>query len=181
MVLVFPAAVVAGFGRFRAGFVFCGQACATMPGLPGDYLRSAYYSLTLRQFGAGSRISFGTFFSTSDVVIGERVYIGAYCVIGRARIGRNTQIASQVQILSGSRQHGRDERGELLGGEVGEFTATTIGANAWIGASSVIMAGVGERTTVGAGSIVTRALPEGVVAVGNPARVIRSIQAGSGC
>jgi virginiamycin A acetyltransferase len=179
LVLAFPAAVISGFGRFRAGFVLCGQAAATMPGLPGDYLRAAFYWLTLRQFGAGSRVSFGTFFSTSDLLIGERVYIGAYCVIGRARIGRNTQIASHVQILSGSRQHARDEQGEILGGEVGQFSATAIGANVWIGAAAVIMADVGERTTVGAGSIVTRELPAGVVAVGNPARVIRAIDPAS--
>lgn len=170
-----PAACLAGFGRFRAGFVFCGQACAALPGLPGDYLRGAYYSLTLRKFGAGSRISFGTFFSTSDVWIEEGVYIGAYCVIGRARIGRKTQIASHVQILSGGRQHARDEKGEIMGAEAGEFTETVIGANAWIGAAAIVMAGVGEKTTVGAGSIVTDTLLPGVVAVGNPARVIRTL------
>ena len=172
---VLPAGALAGFGRFRAGFIFGGHVCALLPGLPGDYLRGAYYGMTLRRLGANSRISFGTFFSTADVVIGEGVYIGAYCVIGRARIGRNAQISSQVQILSGNRQHVRDEQGNILGAEAGDFSETTIGAYAWIGAAAVVMADIGERTTVGAGAIVTKPLPAGVTAVGNPARVIRTL------
>lgn len=176
LLLMLPGALVAGFGRFRSGFTFASQACAQFPGLPGDYLREAFYRMTLRNLGARSRISFGTFFSTPDVVIEEGVYIGAYCVIGRARIGRNTQIASHVQILSGAKQHGRDEEGNILGSERGEFSVTTVGAHAWIGAAAVVMADVGDRTTVGAGSIVTRPLPADVVAVGNPARVIRSLE-----
>ena len=52
-----------------------------------------------------------------------------------------------------------------------------IGKNCWIGAGAVILPGVtiGDNTVVGAGSIVTRDLPEDVVAVGNPCRVLRKI------
>ena len=52
-----------------------------------------------------------------------------------------------------------------------------IGANVWIGGGSIILPGVtvGENTTIGAGSVVTRAIPPHVVAVGNPCRVIRSL------
>lgn len=52
-----------------------------------------------------------------------------------------------------------------------------IGNNVWIGAGSVILPGVeiGNDTVIGAGSVVTRDIPEGVVAAGNPCRVLRSI------
>ena len=52
-----------------------------------------------------------------------------------------------------------------------------IGTNAWIGAGAVIMPGVriGANTVIGAGSVVTKDIPEGVVAVGNPCRVLREI------
>jgi maltose O-acetyltransferase len=54
----------------------------------------------------------------------------------------------------------------------------TIGDNVWLGGGVVVCPGVtiGADTVVGAGAVVTRDLPEGVVAVGNPARVIRSVR-----
>lgn len=53
----------------------------------------------------------------------------------------------------------------------------TIGNNVWIGGSVTILPGVtiGDNVTIGAGSVVTHDIPEGVVAVGNPCRVIRSV------
>ncbi|GLS92123.1 galactoside O-acetyltransferase [Psychromonas marina] len=53
----------------------------------------------------------------------------------------------------------------------------TIGANVWIGASSVVLPGVciGENSVIGAGSIVTKDIPANVVALGNPCRVLRPI------
>jgi maltose O-acetyltransferase len=52
-----------------------------------------------------------------------------------------------------------------------------IGTYVWIGGGSIILPGVtiGDNTTIGAGSVVTRAIPANVVAVGNPCRVIRGL------
>ena len=52
-----------------------------------------------------------------------------------------------------------------------------IGKNCWIGAGALLMPGVhvGEGSVIGAGSVVTRDIPAGVVAVGNPCRVLRPI------
>ena len=52
-----------------------------------------------------------------------------------------------------------------------------IGKNCWIGAGAVIVPGVtiGDNTVIGAGSVVTKDIPSGVVAVGNPCRVLREI------
>lgn len=54
----------------------------------------------------------------------------------------------------------------------------TIGADVWVGGGALILPGVsiGDRTVVGAGSVVTRDLPEDVFAAGNPCRVIRAIE-----
>jgi acetyltransferase-like isoleucine patch superfamily enzyme len=158
------------FGRLEAVFVFFAQAFAACPGIPGDYLRVAYYRLTLATCSASSRISFGTFFAHPEAKIGARVYLGSYCVMGKVIIGDGCQIASGVQILSGSRQHARQEDGSLSGAERGVFQAVEIGAGCWIGAGAIVMADVGTGATVGAGSVVTRPVPDGTVVAGNPAK-----------
>jgi virginiamycin A acetyltransferase len=176
LVVAFPLGLIAGFGRLRPGFTFCAQGCALMPGLLGDYIRGAFYRLTLRKCAPDVCISFGTLFSHPHAVVESHVYIGAYCVIGRARIGERTQIASHVHILSGSRQHPRDGHGNILGSQQGTFREISIGPNSWIGAAAIVMACVGARTTVGAGAVVTKDLPDDVIAAGNPAKVIRSLE-----
>ncbi len=173
LIVTFPLALVACFGRFETGFGIGAQTVALMPGLPGNYLRIAFYRMTLQQCPLNSRVDFGTFFAHPQAIVGQGVYIGAYCVLGRTKIGERTQIASSVQILSGGRQHGRDAEGHILGAETGTFETVTVGADCWIGAGSIVMAEVGDGSTVGAGSVVVYPIPPGCVAVGSPARVVR--------
>ncbi len=170
LLLALPAALLAGFGRFFEGFVWGAQALAMVPGLPGSYLRVAYYSMTLEACGRDVHIALGSYFSNTRARVGNDVSIGAYCVLGRAHIGDGTQIASGVQILSGRRQHSRDEAGRLA--EVGRFEQVRVGSQCWIGAAAVVMANLEDRVTVGAGSVVTRDVADGVTVVGNPARVL---------
>ncbi len=121
-----------------------------------------------------SRISFGTFFAHSEARVGARVYIGSYCIMGKATIGEGTQVASAVQVLSGQHQHIRDASGAFH--EAGDFKNVTVGADCWLGAGAIVMADVGARTTIGAASVVTRPIPSDSVAVGSPARVIRGTE-----
>jgi virginiamycin A acetyltransferase len=171
LILMWPLAVVSGFGRQPDVFLFGAHLVSLVPGILGDYARIAYYRLTLQSCATQCRISFGTFFSHPGAIVEEGVYIGPYCVIGRAHIGLRSQVATQVQILSGARQHARNADGRIIGGEEGVFARVTIGADCWIGAAAIVMADVGDKTTIGAGAIVTKPIPAGVVAVGNPARV----------
>src|SRR5512133_3956818 len=92
-------AAAAGFGRWKAPYTFFAQAFSLLPGLPGDYLRIAFYTLTLAGCSFSSRVSFGSFFAHPESRLGPNVYIGSYCVIGMAEIGARSQIASGVQIL----------------------------------------------------------------------------------
>jgi virginiamycin A acetyltransferase len=174
LVLAFPMALLSLFGRIEGAYRCFAQFCALAPGLPGDYLRIAYYKLTLAECAIGSRIQFGSFFAHPHARVGRSVYIGSYCVLGRTTIGDRTQIASLVQILSGKRQHARGEDGRLLGSDRGVFEQVTIGADCWIGAAAIVMTDVGSGSTIGAGSVVTRPVPAGSVAVGNPARVVKA-------
>lgn len=180
LVLAFPGALLSGFGRMEGVYLFFAQAFALAPGLPGDYLRIAYYRLTLESCPLSSRIQFGSYFAHPQARLGNGVYIGSYCILGRTSIGDRTQIASAVQVLSGRRQHGRDEAGRIQGSAHGVFETVAIGADCWIGASAVVMSEVGEGATIGAGSVVTSPVPPRSVAVGSPARVIRSTTADAG-
>jgi acetyltransferase-like isoleucine patch superfamily enzyme len=140
------------------------------PGLPGDYLRTGFYYLTLRQFSLASRISFGSFFAHRDAIVHEGVYIGCHCILGKVEIGSRTHIASGVQILSGARQHARTADGRMSLEAPVAFSRIRIGDDCWIGAAAIVMADVGNRATIGAGAVVTRNIPDDVTAVGSPAR-----------
>jgi virginiamycin A acetyltransferase len=177
LLLVFPSAALCGLGRWRTLYTTFAHSYALVPGIIGDYLRIAFYRLTLAECSLKSRVSFGSFFAHPEARVAPGVYIGSYCVLGKTTIGRRTQIASGVQILSGRHQHVRNENGGILGAEQGSFTAVSIGADCWIGAAAVIMADVGDGTTIGAGSVVTRPIPAGSVAAGSPARLIQSAAA----
>lgn len=172
-----PFALLAGFGHFSLFFQTFAQLIALVPGLPGDYARVAYYALTLDRCSIHSRVSFGSFFAQRSTRVGKGVYIGAYCVIGGCEIGERTQIASHVQILGGRHQHARGVDDRIMGADQDRFKNIVIGADCWIGASAIVMEDVGCKTTIGAGAVVTRPIPAGVVAVGNPARLLeRSAQ-----
>ena len=89
------------------------------------------------------------------------IYIGDGCLIGH-----NTVIATL--------NHGMlpEERGDLIPKPV------HIGNGVWLGSGSIILPGVtiGDNAVIGAGSVVTKDVPEGMIAVGNPARVIGSVK-----
>jgi virginiamycin A acetyltransferase len=175
IVALFPFALLCAFGRISFLFTIFGHMCSQLPGLPGDYGRTAFYWMTLRDCAVDCRISFGTFFAHREATVGPKVYVGSYCVLGRTRIGSQTRIATHVQILSGRHQHARDDGGNILGDEKGTYVEVTIGEHCWIGAGAIVMADVGDGTTIGAGAVVTKPIPPKCVAVGNPAHVIRQL------
>ena len=174
LVLTWPAALLTGFGRLIPAYSLFAQAFALGPGIPGNYLRSAYYYWTLRHCSIDTTIAFGTYFVHPSASVEPFVSIGAYCVIGLVDIGLRTQIASHVEIPSGRHQHARNEDGCLVGSS---HSSVRIGEYCWIGASAIILAKVGNNCTIGAGSVVVRDIPQNSVAVGNPAKVIRTVQA----
>jgi virginiamycin A acetyltransferase len=170
LVIVFPGALLCAFGRIPTVYTFFAQGFAIIPGVVGDFWRTAFYKYTLRECSIDTIISFGTFFPKREVHVGANVSIGSFCVIGRARIGMRTQISSHVEITSGRHQHCRRDDGSFLNSRDEEVV---IGSDCWIGASAVIMANVGDQSTIGAGSVVVRDIPAGVVAVGAPAKPIK--------
>jgi maltose O-acetyltransferase len=109
--------------------------------------------------------------------IGARTFAnwGLICVdVGRIIIGDNVQIGPNVQLLTATHPV---EPGPRLAKWEGS-RPITIGNNVWLGGGVIVCPGVtiGENTVVGAGAVVIRDLPPSVVAAGNPARVIRTIE-----
>jgi maltose O-acetyltransferase len=112
-----------------------------------------------------------------NVSAGAGTFVNYGCVmldVVPIRIGVACQLASGVQLLAAT--HPVDPEARRLGWECGH--PITIGDNVWLGGGVIVCPGVtiGADTVVGAGAIVTRDLPAGVVAVGNPARVQREIE-----
>jgi virginiamycin A acetyltransferase len=149
------------------------QALALLPGLAGQYLRRAFLSRVLRRCHHTATIEFGTLFSKVDACLDERVYVGPRCHLGLVHLERDVLLAAGVHVPSGGDTHGHADLDSPIREQTGVKRLVRIGAGSWIGSAAVIMADVGCDTIVGAGAVVTRPLPDRVLAGGVPARVIR--------
>lgn len=121
-----------------------------------------------------------------NIFIGNNVVIGMNCTFvdnQEIRIGNQVMIASNVQIYTASHPVLPKERlvPDWKERETTFFRTyarpVVIRDNAWIGGGCIILPGVtvGENSVVGAGSVVTRDVPDNCVAAGNPCRVLRSL------
>jgi len=149
------------------------QTFSLLPGLTGQYLRRAFYSLTLDRCGGNACLSFGTIFSHSTASIGANVYVGSFCCLGAITLEDDVLIASNVSIMNGTQQHGIERMDIPIREQPGVFTSVTIGEGTWIGEGATVSADVGRHCVVGAGSVVTKPIPDYAIAVGVPAKVVR--------
>ena len=106
-----------------------------------------------------------------NISLGRDAFLNFNCVIldvVEVTIGEGAQIGPAVQIYSAD--HPRDAAQRRAGLEFGR--PVRIGRHAWIGGGAIILPGVtiGDDAVIGAGSVVTRDVPPGATAVGNPAR-----------
>ena len=111
----------------------------------------------------------------TNIELGERVFFNFNCIVldvCPVRIGDFTLFGPAVQIYTplhpfNAAQRRREEYGKAI----------EIGSDVWVGGGAIILAGVriGSRSVIGAGSVVTRDVPDDVFAAGNPCRVIRGI------
>ncbi|MEM7404413.1 MAG: acyltransferase [Pseudomonadota bacterium] len=158
-------------------FMAASESLAGSSGLWGVYVRQAFYSQALAACGKDVYIGWQTMFSMSQAKLGEGCYIGHRCGLGYADVGAKVMLADGVQVLSGGKEHGTTaEEGETHQDLPQTFNQVTIGEGAWIGTNAVIMADVGAHCVIGAGAVVARAIPPYSVAVGAPARVVKSLK-----
>ena len=112
----------------------------------------------------------------SHIEVGKNFFANYNCTIidvAKVKIGDNCQMAPNVAIYTAGHPLHPVARNSMY--EYG--ISVTIGDNVWIGGNTVIMPGVhiGSNTVIGAGSVVTKDIPDWSVAVGNPCRVIKKI------
>lgn len=149
------------------------QQLSLIPGFFGDYLRAEFYRLTLAGSGRAVQICFGSLFSSRLASIGDNVYIGTHCMVGNVEIGRDVLLGSAVHLLSGQSQHGIADLDTPIRLQERRLDRITIGDDTWIGNGAIVMANVGRKCVIGAGSVVVSDIPDLAIAAGNPARVIR--------
>lgn len=153
---------------------------------PKPMMIYGHYNRVIGKFQKFTRISSTVILSGKlRIDIGNNVWLGHYCLIdglGGVKIGKGTHIASHSCIYSHSSQNAI----RLLGHKYIEIPAeerpgyiiksVSIGEYTFIGTSTVILPGVtiGKGCIIGAGSVVSKDIPDYSVAVGNPAKVIGS-------
>ncbi|WP_035097878.1 sugar O-acetyltransferase [Devosia sp. LC5] len=148
--------------------------------------RQAMLKDMLGSFGTGMILSPVVWEYGKHIYFGERVFVNFDCVFldgADIRVGSNTVIGPRAQFLTAGHPLDPSERIKLdpeTGIPVGSHCVNkpiTIGRQCWIGAGAIILGGVtiGDGTTIGAGSVVTRDVASGVLAAGNPCRVIREV------
>ncbi len=126
---------------------------------------NCYIETPLRANWGGRHVHFGKNIYTNfnlTLVDDTHIYVGDYC-----QIGPNVVLATAGHpILPEPREKGYQYNAPVR-----------IGRNCWLGANVVVVPGVtiGDNVVVGAGSVVTRDLPDNVVAVGNPCRILREV------
>jgi maltose O-acetyltransferase len=111
----------------------------------------------------------------TNILLGQRVFFNFNCVVldvCRVTIGDFTLFGPAVQIYTATHPlEAKLRRTQEFGKPV------VIGTDVWVGGAAIICPGVtiGDRTVIGAGSVVTRDIPPSVFAAGNPCRVIREL------
>ncbi|MGY1615443.1 sugar O-acetyltransferase [Geodermatophilus sp. SYSU D00691] len=142
-----------------------------------DALRRQLLEELLGSIGEGTEIR-----PPFHVDYGSHIRIGARCFanfglvaldVAPITIGDDVQFGPNVQLLTPTHPVEPGPRRDKW--EAAE--PITVGDNVWLGGGAIVLPGVtiGENTVVGAGAVVTRDLPANAVAVGNPARVVRTL------
>ena len=127
-------------------------------------------------------VALGTkIYPSKYISIGSNVFIGRNCTVSTSKvggseisIGNNVMIAEGVKIIGGNHAFDRTDISMFEQGE-GLQSPIIINDDIWIGANSITLSGIeiGKGSVIGAGSVVTKSIPEYSIAVGNPARVIK--------
>lgn len=141
-------------------------------------LRAEIYTSLFGTAGGGTWIEppfycdYGT-----NIYLGERVFFNFNCVVldpAEVRVGSDVLFGPAVQVYTAT--HPFDWR--VRRRWIESARPVKIGSDVWVGGGAIILPGVeiGDRSVVGAGSVVGKDVPAGVFATGNPCRVVRELE-----
>jgi acetyltransferase-like isoleucine patch superfamily enzyme len=173
--LVWPLGVTSSltyrwFGKEEI-FGFSAKLLSLLPGRVGQYVRAAFYKMTLEESHYDLMVGFCSYFAHPTARVGRRVGTGSFAIIGTVDIGDDVLIASRVSIMSGKYQHLNRENPERRPNQP-LYERVQIGQGTWLGEGSLVMASIGTNCIVSAGSVVTKPMPDHMTAIGNPARFL---------
>jgi len=157
----------------NGAFATVSQFMSLIPGKLGSYLRNSFYHLSMTHCDQGVVIGFATLFSQFDTEISHGTYIGPQCNIGSCSIGKDCLFGSGVHILSGKNQHNFESTDVPIRNQGGRLTKISIGEDTWIGNGAIVMADIGSKCIIAAGSVVVHPVPDNKIVAGNPASVVR--------
>ena len=176
-VLVAPGAfcvrLLAPLDRRHSLFQFGSHCISLLPGLPGAYLRKAYYAIVLGCPCRGLSIGFGTVLAQRGITFGSNVYIGSFCNVGLCAIEDDVLIGSGVHIISGRHVHSFDRTDVPIRLQGGSLKQIRIGEGSWLGNGAIVMEDVGAQCIIGAGAVVPAPCEPFGIYVGNPAKLVR--------
>lgn len=161
---------------FRSQFLFqfFAEAFSMIPGYPGQAIRVCFYRQTLDEAHLDMVVAFFARFTKMEAKVGRGVTVAGHATVGCVEIGDRAVIGNNVNILSGRYQHNFSDPAISVMEGAASFYRIKIGADSFIGDNCVVMADIGEKSIIGAGSIVVKPIPDLCVAVGNPARVVKT-------
>lgn len=180
LVIAFPLYLLCLVERYlrpsrEGGYQTCAQMVALIPGLPGVYVRRAFYRLALEACSNDCCIGFGAVINHSRAKIGRRVYIGPYALIGCVDIGDDSLIGSRVSVISGRDSHFMTDSGTWSEFDLKRVPSIRIAPRAWVGEGAIILADIGRSAMVAAGSVISSPVPDHIMVAGNPARFVKKI------
>jgi acetyltransferase-like isoleucine patch superfamily enzyme len=170
--LIAVARLEACCSRSESWFSVLSTVLSLLPGKTGKFARVAFYRFTLDRCAFDLSIDFGSTLNHRTIQIGSDVRIGRGCSIGTVTVGDHSIISSRVNILSGGMQHDVFNTEMNITEHEPEFQRINIGSNTWVGEGSIVLADLGTRCVVAAGSVVFRPVEDGKMVMGNPARPI---------
>ena len=154
-------------------FLFGGHLLALLPGSIGRLTRTSYYFFTLKKFSLNSSLGFGSLIYKRETRVFDNLHTASYCTIGLADFHSDVAIENRVSIISGLHEHGSSSNVEKK--EYGQVITqrVVIGKKCWLGEGSIVGADVGANSIISVGAVVIKPVPEGCMAMGNPARSIK--------